>query len=402
MFVLILGGSRPQFSAVQACQELSYDFMVFDGNSNCFATNFINQDQFREVNISNKRDVMDALTKLPRKVDGCVSTQTDVAIETQAFVNKELNLIGIKPKHIPMVLDKYEMSLACFKAGILHPKTILYNNIEDIFKEFSNKKIVVKPADSSGSKGVFIIDLMDKSFKVKLDQALKESIIYSPSKKILIQEFIEGLEVGAQYFHLRNMNSPFIMHDDQLGGPHSNVPIGHSMPCEIHSSLIEQSKKTIENFLTFNNLPQGPYNIDFIIKDNKVYLIEIGARVGATCLQEMTYEHLGFNLIKEQIKLICGKPVSVKLKQNPLPVASRMVFSKKVGICEKIDLPDLHKIEQKMNVTFEEFKIDIKKGDKLKGFNSGRDRLGFMVVSSDKIQNCFNAINRAYDEIKIN
>ena len=38
--------------------------MVFDGNSNCFATNFINQDQFREVNISNKRDVMDALTKL--------------------------------------------------------------------------------------------------------------------------------------------------------------------------------------------------------------------------------------------------------------------------------------------------------------------------------------------------
>jgi len=402
MFIVILGGSRPQFSAVEACHELGYDFIVFDGNKDCFATKYVTKEQFKQINIMDKEQVLNAINHLPFRIDACVSTQTDVAIEAQAYVNKALKLTGINPNQVSIVLDKYEMSLACKKAKVTHPKTIIFESIDQILREFKNMKIVIKPTDSSGSKGVYILDLASNKFQEKLAQFIKDSVSFSPSKQIIIQEFIDGVEVGAQYFHLNNEESLFIMHDDQLGGPYKNIPIGHSMPCNLDDIYIQDCKSSIENFIFTNALPEGPYNVDFIVKDNKIYLIEIGARVGATCLQELTYEYLGFNLIKEQIKLITGFQVSRNFKKKRLPVVSRMIFSEKKGIFKSISIPDLEKIEKEMHVSFREFKIDTKIGENLNGFNSGRDRLGYMVVSSESIKNASNAINKAYYGIKIN
>jgi len=74
--------------------------------------------------------------------------------------------------------------------------------------------------------------------------------------------------------------------------------------------------------------------LGFIIKNNRVFLIEIDARVGATALQELTYHHLGLDLIREQIKLITNKKVNINVNNN-IPGDSKMIFVNKKGVCKR-------------------------------------------------------------------
>jgi len=86
MHILILGGGRPQFSAVEACIELNYTFIVFDGNKDYFATKYLAKHQFMRVDISNTEKVLGAINSLSQSIDACITTQTDVAIQTQRLI----------------------------------------------------------------------------------------------------------------------------------------------------------------------------------------------------------------------------------------------------------------------------------------------------------------------------
>ena len=63
-----------------------------------------------------------------------------------------------------------------------------------------------------------------------------------------------------------------------------NVPVGHCMPVNLSKELIEDFKDLIFSAIKAMNLT-GPSNVDLIIdKNNKIFVLEIGARIGATCL----------------------------------------------------------------------------------------------------------------------
>jgi len=76
------------------------------------------------VDISNTEKVLGAINSLSQSIDACITTQTDVAIQTQA-VNKKLGLAGIMPEQVPSILNKYYTSLACKKANV----AIIINNL---------------------------------------------------------------------------------------------------------------------------------------------------------------------------------------------------------------------------------------------------------------------------------
>ena len=191
------------------------------------------------------------------------------------------------------------------------------------------------------------------------------------------------------------------MHDDQLGGKNNTIPIGHSMPSKTSKEISKKCEELIFKFITSNKLPEGPYNVDYIIKDSNIFLLEVGARVGATGLQELVYYHAGINLIEEQIKLYTNNSGLKQINKRKIPCVSRMIFSKNKTKCKKINMPSIKKIQLARNVKFLENQLDIKIGDKLNGFNSGRDRIGHFIVQAKELSFCFEAIKDYENELEI-
>ncbi len=399
--ILILGGSSPQYSAIQACLDLNYNFVVFDGNNDCLASKLLSNKRFKKVDISCPNDVIKEIRKLPFKIDACVTTQTDIGISSLAEVNKMFGLVGLLPKHAEIVVDKYKMALACKSAKIKHPNTVLLKNYKSLKNYVNSVNYIVKPSDSSGSKGITLLNTLEKLNASKLKSIYNHAKANSNQGKVILQKFINGIEFGAQFFYLKKQKSFFIVHDDQMGGKNNNIPIGHSMPSFLNKEIKKKCESIILKFLKSNDLPEGPYNIDFIKTRNTIYLLEIAARVGATGLQELSELYLNFNPIKQQIKLCLGQKVLQRKTKNNRPCISRMLFSEKNGTCSLIKHPKIKLLENEFSVKVNYFKIEIKIGDKLKGFNSGRDRVGYLILSSKNINNCFNAIKAFENGISI-
>ncbi len=68
-----------------------------------------------------------------------------------------------------------------------------------------------KSPDSSGSRGVVRVDA-----EKDISSAFEEAKRYTRGSQILIEEFISGLEIGAQSFSVNGRCELVFIHDDEL------------------------------------------------------------------------------------------------------------------------------------------------------------------------------------------
>lgn len=95
-----------------------------------------------------------------------------------------------------------------------------------------------------------------------------------------------GEEFGAQAF-VQNGKVEFILpHGDYVFQGDTGVPIGHFAPYDVHG-LDAQVREQTELAIRAMGLDNCAINADFILCDGKPYVLEIGARGGATCLVEL-------------------------------------------------------------------------------------------------------------------
>ncbi|MDZ7717881.1 MAG: hypothetical protein U5K72_03550 [Balneolaceae bacterium] len=67
-------------------------------------------------------------------------------------------------------------------------------------------------------------------------------------------------------------------------------------------------------------------NVDVMICDDKPYIIEIGARMGATCLPEIISIYNDFNAYEFIINLALGEPVSLNRPLKNQANAALLLF----------------------------------------------------------------------------
>lgn len=366
--IAFFGGSHVHYKISLKCKKLGAKCYLLDKSKDCFANsdkNFVN------IDFNNKKKVINFVKK--KKINYLYSSQSDVGVLTLGYLNTKFRLPGTSFEIAKILTDKFKIRKILKKKNFYQPKFFLLN--KNLKKNiFIDKKIyLVKPLDSSGSRGIYEV----KNYK-SLNTKIKKSLKYSKKKKVILEEKVEGVEFGAQTFSINGNCENIILHEDLMSKINSKIPTGHIFPFQLLANFneVKKIKETIKNAINTLGVKNGPCNVDCIFtKDKKLLILEVSPRLGATCLPDMLKIYTGIDWDLNTIKLHNSLGVKkIKEKKN-IHVISKVFESRKTGYVNKITTG---KYPQNSKVEFL-----IKKNKKIFKFTDGTKLFGQIVAYSN-------------------
>lgn len=390
--ILIIGAGFGQLPAIIKAKEMGFNVITIDKNPDALGMKLA--DYAYAVDVI---DVEEAL-KIAKKhnIDGVLTLQTDLPVPTVGSIIDELNLKGAGFEAAEKCSNKIKTRLAFSEAQVPQPKFEIVNDYESA-KKAANRigfPIIIKPADSSGSRGVSKVESIDK-----IDTALKNAFKYTKLKEVLVEEYIYGKEIGAQAFSVNGKCESVLIHNDVLSEPPYMIPIGHSFPVVgFTDSELKNIEEYIKRAVIVLGIKDGPSNIDFIVdsRDNSVKIIEIGARIGATCLPELVFYYTGINWVEQAINSSLNLPVNLSILKKQ-PVSAFILQSPKDGTFVDYDIPN----EIINNPDVKEVEITASIGEEVNILRKGTDRIGKIVVTSNSVKEADELARKLITQISI-
>lgn len=370
--ILFLGGSLFQIPPIKYAKEQGHYVITCDYLPDNPGHKFA--DEFHNVSTTDK----DAILKLAKelKVDGIVAYASDPAAPTQAYVANKLGLPSNPYESVEILARKDLFRDFLKKHNFLVPKSNSFYRLEDA-KNWIDEltfPIIVKPVDSSGSKGVTKVVK-----KEDIKKAFEYALIFSREKKIVLEEFFvrDGYQVAGDGFVV---NGKLVFrcwaneHFDKLCNP--LVPIGESFPSIMNNYTLEQAHSETQRLLDLLGIKMGALNFDFHYNKNGDFsFLELGPRNGGNLIPEVIKYATGVDLIKYTVDSALGFDCSeLEMKNTKGYYSCYMVHSLQNGVVKEIWYSD----EIKNNIIEEN--IFVKQGDKVNKFDGSNHTLGTMIM----------------------
>lgn len=325
-------------------------------------------------------------------IDGIVTAGTDVAVKTIGVVCDAMGLRGLSEVGADIAANKFLMKTKYEEMGVSTARFRQISFDDDSYEEKLvelNFPLIFKSVDSSGSRGIMRVDSKEDFSRAR--ENVKEN---TRSDYFIVEEFIDGEEFGAQAF-VQDGKLEFILpHGDYVFKGDTGVPIGHYAPIDVTEDLIKQTEEELAKAIKAMELDNCAINADFIMKDGRVYVLELGGRSGATCLAELTSIYYGFDYYEKILQVALGEKVDFSSDMS-VPNASMLLMADKDGVI---------KSQNNGNPADEdivEVGFDYEVGDEVKEFHVGPDRIGHVITKGDTLDAAVDKLNFALDNIDI-
>ena len=191
--IMILGAGNEQLPIIKLAIENHLDIVLVSPKGNYPGLSLVKNIYYEDV-----KDVKQIL-KIAKSenIGGIISDQIDVAIPSIGMVNEKLGFRGINYECALKFTNKYKMKEEAVKCGIDVVPFEKADNIDcalDICVKI-NYPVIIKPIDSSASRGIFIIYSPEELIKYfPITQAA------SLQKQVLIEKYIKGEEFVVDGF----------------------------------------------------------------------------------------------------------------------------------------------------------------------------------------------------------
>lgn len=338
----------------------------------------------------------EAILKIAKdeEIDGVVVCGTDVCVPTQGYLCDQLNLKGPSLKAAEIAQDKSLMKAAYIENGVRTAQVeyvdIVNSNPIEICEKIGYP-VIFKSVDSSGSRGITRVD-SEKDIAYAYEQVTNNT----RSNQYLIEKFLVGEEFGAQAFVYDGDLKFILPHGDYVFQGDTGVPIGHFAPYNVDKEIVADAEQQLKKAILAMGVDNCAINADFILCDGKTYVLEIGARAGATCLVEMTSIYYGFDYYEKILEAALGiEPNFSPQNEERQPNAEMLFQAEKTGIITSIDLGeqnDPHVVD---------ISLDYKIGDYVREFAKGPDRIGQVIAIGDTVEEAKKFLDIAQNNVKI-
>ena len=386
--LMIMGAGIYQVPLIKAAKEMGiYTIAVsIPGKYPGFAY----ADEVLHINTVDAEAVLQAAKE--RKIDGICTAGTDVAVMTIGRVNDELGLSGISYSAARIACDKVLMKQCYEEHGVrtARYRKVYFNENVDEKIEGLQYPLIIKIVDSSGSRGITRVDRPDQ-----IQAAITNAQAYTRKDYYIVEEFIIGREFGAQAFVMDGKVQFILPHGDYIFHGSTGVPAGHFAPYELSEEAQKDCCETCEKAILAMGLDNCAVNCDFIMRDGKTYVLEIGGRSGATCLAELVSIYYGYDYYKKIIEVALGQKPDFP-KDKAVPNASKLLMSDKDG-----EIITLANRNPKSDSNICEVCFDYTIGDQVKKFHVGPNRIGHVVTKGRTLAEATAALDRALKNIEI-
>lgn len=396
--VMILGAGEGQVPFIKICKDRGDKVIAVSipGDYPGFALS----DKNYFIDTRNKEEIL--RVAVSEKIDAILTDQTDVSVTTVAYVSEKLGLRGIGYNTSLKFTNKYLMREAAEKTGVAVPKFKKVESIEEALSvaEKIGYPVMIKPTDSSGSRGVYKIcspDELEKNFIISKN--------FSTKGEVIIEQFITGREYLVDGFAMDNkyINLDFGVKEyfDSKNVFVSKMCMFMSASCS-HSDIEEKVLNTNKKLVEGMKLKFGITHAEYLYNeaDGNVYLVEVAARGGGVFLSsDITPTATGFNSNKVLIDYVVdGKSFDIDnivLKDN---ISAWVCFSFPTG-----NIIDIKGIEATKNICGV-YKVDMRDvyiGKQTHVLRDDGDKYGPILIVASSREECYDIIDQVKKTISI-
>jgi len=334
-----------------------------------------------------------------RPIDGVMCIASDVPL-TVASVAAALDLPGIPVDVARLAMDKLAMKRKFAADAVPIP---WFNSVESVdhLRQIAAKHgypLVLKPVDSRGSRGVLRL-----TADVNLKWAYHLSLSYSPTGRVMVEQFLAGPQVSTESIMLDGVAYTPGFSDRNYEyleryAPHI-IENGGDLPSHLPEETQQAVRDLIQQAAISMGIQDGVVKGDIVVHDGKPYVIELAARLsgGYFCTHEIPL-NTGVDMIRAVIQLSLGEhvePDGLQPKFNRC-VSQRWLFPRPGRV---VSITGVDQARQVHGVA--EVIIEVQPGDIINSPSDSNAAAGTVIAAADTRDEALARVAEAMNSITV-
>jgi biotin carboxylase len=319
--VLFVGAGRHQRRAILRAKQLGLRVVAVDRNPD--AVGLPHADEGHVVDFADVETVIDVAKT--HAIDGVLTVSADRAVPVVAAIAERLGLPGIGTQTAHLMTHKVAMRRRLAEGGVPQPRFAAVRVRREALPaaEAVGFPAVLKPADSGGQRGLFLLRSMDD-----LDRHLHAALAESPTEEAIVEEYTEGLELNGLV--VARAGEPYaLLLSDRLRPKGDGFGVGwiHSYPSKLFGDVFEEAQRVALRAVLTLGLRDGIAFPQLIVADGRALVVEVAARIPGGQMADLAFHALGIDLVEIALLQALGEdvPDELVLPRKSLPTAIRFL-----------------------------------------------------------------------------
>lgn len=299
--ILFLGGNALMCDIVSKAKDLGVYTIVTDWNDVEQSPAKKIADEYWMESISDIEALVNRVNQY--HVDGVITNYVDSYLPYYARLCEATGLPCLASgKQMDIISHKDLSKQLCTEHGISVAKRYMVASIEDIKKITTIKyPVLTKPVDNSGQRGIYVCQNQRDLIKF-----YEQSLLFSQSKNVMIEEYVQGDYVVMFYTIQRGKVTLSTMADKPVIGDFVNnlpkLPQGYILPSKHVDLCKELMLPKVQSFVTKLGIKNGVIGIEAVVKDNDIFVFEMQFRLGGMKHHNFVLKENGMDILEMLVR----------------------------------------------------------------------------------------------------
>ena len=316
--LMILGAGLFQVPGIRKAVELGHYVISVDDRPDSIGHKFSHQ--YLNCSTTEREKLADQAEKLA--IDGICTFSSDLAVASVGYVCDQLHLPGVSLATARRMSTKHIFRGAQRRANLPHPEFVASQSLDELSSLVRQLHfpVVIKPVDSSGSRGVQLMPYLSIS---DLASAFAFARSFSSSGVVCVEEFVEGREFGGDGILFGGQLVFVAITEKHLA---DFVVIGHNLPSTLSQYDRHRVRLAVEDCCRAVGYCEGPVNFDVKVSPECVVVLEMSARNGGNGIPAVIKRATDVDVEEVTIRLAVGDMRQLPESKQPMHGAASLVF----------------------------------------------------------------------------
>lgn len=381
--LLVIGAGEAQLAGIRRARELGCAVVAVDANP--AAPGLKLADRALVADIKDPAPIL-AQARAER-IDGVCAFSVEAAVRTVAAVAGALRLPGPSVDAAINATDKRRMRELWAAAGLPSPVSIPTHSPDEAAAAAVRLgyPVVVKPADSAGSRGVSRVD-----GAAGLAAAFAAARMHAAGGTVLVEAFMQGVEMSVEGFMTGGRFVPLACSDKIRTRPPYLLDTTVLFPSEQPDAIQARAIDIVGRAALALGLDAAPVHAEVMVTPQGPMLVELAARgPGFKVFTGMLPWVTGIDGVGELIRLSLGERITFQTPHRRgavlrFPEVAPGNVARIAGVETARGVPGVSELE-----------VYCREGDMVRPLTSGADRIGHIIALAETRAEAHAAVRSA-------
>ena len=374
--LMILGAGTMQVPIIEKCKTMGVRTLVADQDPAAVGLGLADHPLIISTN-----DIPGILAAARKNAIDGILTTSDFPVRTVAAVAAEMGLPGVAMTAAEICTDKFLQREALGRAGLPMPQHLLLGPEDPISPLSFAFPVIVKPVDSSASRGVRRVDHAEQ-----LPLAVQFARANGRCGRIVIEEWVEGPEFSVEVLiqhkiaHIIAITAKTTAGD---GGAYF-VETRHVVPAGISAGEECAIRQTVSMAVLAVGLDYCASHVELKLSKAGPVIIEMAARLGGDYItSDLVPLATGVDMLGNVICMALGEPIDAIQKWHRCAGIQFVVPGNHAAMADRI--PTLLRDPRVV-------RTEIKSMPEGAVLRNSMDRLGYTIAVADSLMELENLL----------